>query len=99
VICRTRSHDWRLLAEPVGFGGRELVLVIAGSLASRTETLHRLVAELLVTGPIALLLASLAGYALAAAALRPVGRCVVAPLRSPPRLPGGGCPSRPDATG
>ena len=67
-----RSHDWRLLAEPVGFGGRELVLVIAGSLASRTEALHRLVAELLVTGPIALLLASLAGYALAAAALRPV---------------------------
>jgi signal transduction histidine kinase len=67
-----RSHDWRTLAVPVGFGGRGLVLVVAGSLAARDETLHRLLVELLVAGPIALLLASLAGYALAAGALRPV---------------------------
>jgi len=67
-----RSQDWRVLAVPVGFGGRGLVLVLAGSLAARHEALHRLLLELLVAGPIALLLASLAGYALAAAALRPV---------------------------
>jgi two-component system OmpR family sensor kinase len=67
-----RSHDWRLLVVPAGFGGRGLVLVLAGSLAAQQEALHRLFVELLVAGPIALLLASLAGYALAAAALRPV---------------------------
>lgn len=67
-----RSHDWRLLAIPVGFGGRGLVLVLAGSLAGREDALHRLFVELLVAGPVALLLASLAGYGLAAGALRPV---------------------------
>jgi two-component system, OmpR family, sensor kinase len=67
-----RSHDWRLLAVPIGFGGRGLVLVLAGSLAAQQEALHRLFVELLVSGPIALLLASLAGYGLAAGALRPV---------------------------
>lgn len=66
------SHDWRLLAVPVGFGGRGLVLTFAGSLKGRSDALHRLFVELLVTGPIALLLASLAGYGLAAGALRPV---------------------------
>ncbi len=67
-----RSHDWRLLAVPIGFGGRGRVLVLAGSLAARQVALHRLFVELLVAGPIALLLASLAGYGLAAGALRPV---------------------------
>jgi len=67
-----RSHDWRLLAVPVGFGHRQPVLVLAGSLAARRDALHRLVVELLVAGPVALLFASLAGYALAAGALRPV---------------------------
>jgi signal transduction histidine kinase len=67
-----RRHDWRVLAVPVGFGGRGLVLVLAGSLAARRDALHRLLIELLVAGPVALLLASLAGYGLAAAALRPV---------------------------
>ena len=57
---------------PVGFGGRGLVLVLAGSLAARQDALDRLLVELLVAGPIALLLASLAGYGLAAGALRPV---------------------------
>lgn len=67
-----RSHDWRVLAEPFGFGRRVSVLVLAGSLAARSDALHRLFVELLVAGPIALVLASLAGYALAAGALRPV---------------------------
>ncbi len=67
-----RSDDWRMLAVPVGSGGRGLVLVVAGSLAGRQDALDRLLVELLVSGPIALLLASLAGYGLAAGALRPV---------------------------
>jgi heavy metal sensor kinase len=67
-----RSNDWRLLAVPAGFGPRALVLVLAGSMVARRDALQRLFVELLVAGPIALVLASLAGYALAAGALRPV---------------------------
>jgi signal transduction histidine kinase len=48
------------------------VLVLLAPLAAREETLHRLFVEFLVAGPIALVLASLAGYGVAAAALRPV---------------------------
>jgi two-component system OmpR family sensor kinase len=63
-------HHWRVLAVPVR--GSSQALVVARSLESREETLHRLLRELLIVGPLGLLLASLAGYALAAAALRPV---------------------------
>jgi two-component system, OmpR family, sensor kinase len=47
-------------------------LVVGASLEDREEALDELVAQLLVVGPLALLLASAAGYALATAALRPV---------------------------
>jgi two-component system OmpR family sensor kinase len=47
-------------------------LVVGASLEDRDEALDSLLAQLLVGGPIALLLSSLAGYALAGAALRPV---------------------------
>jgi two-component system, OmpR family, sensor kinase len=67
-----RSSEWRMLAQPVKLQGRTLVLVLASSLASRQETLDRLLTELAVSGPIALLLASLGGYGLAAATLRQV---------------------------
>ena len=67
-----RTGDWRLLAVPVRSGGRPRALVFLASLASREQTLHRLFVEFLFAGPIALLLAALAGYGLAAAALRPV---------------------------
>jgi signal transduction histidine kinase len=67
-----RDGSWRILAVPVAFDGSPHVLALAGSLAQREETLHRLFVELLVAGPVALILASLAGYGLAAAALRPV---------------------------
>jgi heavy metal sensor kinase len=67
-----RTSEWRVLAQPVTTGGQRLTLVEATSLSSRQETLDRLVFELGVAGAVALLLASLAGYALAAAALRPV---------------------------
>ena len=62
--------DWRVLAVPTA-GNRQAVAV-ARSLQPRAETLHRLSSELLIALPLGLLLASLAGYLLAAAALRPV---------------------------
>jgi two-component system, OmpR family, sensor kinase len=66
------SHSWRLLAKPVTTPSGTAVAVVAESLQSRDETLDHLVVQLLLGGAAALLLASLAGYALAAAALRPV---------------------------
>ena len=63
---------WRTIAVPVQVRGGDGVLVIARSLASREETLDRLRREFLLAAPAALLLAILAGYGLAAAALRPV---------------------------
>ena len=62
----------RVLATPIETQGRRLVVVVGASRDGRAEALAGLRTQLLVGGPIALLLASLAGYALAAAALRPV---------------------------
>ena len=50
----------------------EVVVVVGAALEDRDETLAGLLTELLLIGPVALLVASLLGYALAAAALRPV---------------------------
>jgi two-component system, OmpR family, sensor kinase len=61
----------RLLATPITVEGKRL-LVVAGASNERDEALDKLLTQLLFGGPVALLLASLAGYALAAAALRPV---------------------------
>ena len=58
----------RLLATPSG----SAVVVVGAALEDRDEALADLRRALLVGGPIALLLASLAGYALAGATLRPV---------------------------
>ena len=58
----------RLLARPVQRG----VLVAGVALGDRDEAVAALRTQLLVAGPLALLLASLAGYGLATAALRPV---------------------------
>jgi signal transduction histidine kinase len=58
----------RLLARPVDGG----VLVAGVALGDRDEAVAALRTQLLVAGPLALLLASLAGYGLATAALRPV---------------------------
>ncbi|HEY7792444.1 MAG TPA: ATP-binding protein [Gaiellaceae bacterium] len=60
----------RLLAVPVT--GRDLVVVVGSSLEVRNEALAGLLFQLGVGGPIALALAALLAYALAAAALRPV---------------------------
>jgi two-component system, OmpR family, sensor kinase len=62
----------RLLATPVQAQRGPVVVVVGASVDERTEALASLRAQLLLGGPIALVLASLLGYSLAAAALRPV---------------------------
>jgi two-component system, OmpR family, sensor kinase len=62
----------RILARPIETPDGKLVVVVGASLEERDEALHGLLGELLVVGPLALLVASLLGYALAKAALRPV---------------------------
>lgn len=64
----------RLLATPVAAQGRRLVVVVGTSLETRDAALQNLLGQMLIGGPIALLLASLAGYALTGSALRPVER-------------------------
>ncbi len=58
----------RLLARPAG----DAVAVVGAALDDRDDALASLRTQLVLGGPIALLLAALAGYALSAAALRPV---------------------------
>src|SRR5256885_13540835 len=55
----------RLLATPVERRGRKLVLVAGATAQNRAETLMSFRDELLIAGPIALVLASLFGYFLA----------------------------------
>ena len=62
----------RVLAVPLDLPSRHLVAVVGSSLGDRNDALDGLAKLLLIGGPAALLLASLAGYAMAAAALRPV---------------------------
>jgi heavy metal sensor kinase len=62
----------RLLATPVDTGRGRVVVVVGESLESRGDALESLLTQLLIAGPLALVLSSLAGYGLAAAALRPV---------------------------
>jgi two-component system, OmpR family, sensor kinase len=87
ISLRRPSGDWRYLAVPVTGG----TVVVARSLEPREESLHRLFRELLFASPLALLLASLAGYGLAAAALRPVEamrrRAAAVSATEPGRLP------------
>jgi two-component system OmpR family sensor kinase len=62
----------RMLAVPLVRRGERLVLVVGATRENRAETLRSLRAAFLIGGPLALLLASLAGYLLAGAALRPI---------------------------
>jgi signal transduction histidine kinase len=89
-ISLTRpAGEWRLLAVPTRDAAG--TIVVARSLESREETLDRLFREFLIAGPIALLLASIAGYGLAAAALAPVEamrrRAAAVTARAPGLLP------------
>ena len=64
---------WRLLALPVKDAtGAALVVVVGAPLDGRERALAALRTQLLVVGPVALLLVAWAGYGLAMAALRPV---------------------------
>jgi two-component system OmpR family sensor kinase len=66
------NHPMRLRAAPVEVDGRRLVLVVGASLEERADAQEDLKKALYRTGPLALLLAALAGYGVARAALRPV---------------------------
>ena len=60
---RSIAGQARLLARPANARGRTFVVVVAASLDDRNESLRNLRTILLIGGPVALLLASLAGYA------------------------------------
>jgi heavy metal sensor kinase len=62
----------RFLAAHVGRNGRSLVLVVGLTRQDRVETLANLRDELLISLPIALLIATASGYVLAGLSLRPV---------------------------
>ena len=62
----------RILATPVDRQSGTVVLLVGASLEDRDDAVRGLLTLLLVGGPVALLLASLLGYALATAALRPI---------------------------
>jgi two-component system, OmpR family, sensor kinase len=62
----------RLLAIPAARAGSRLVLVVGATRENRAEALRSLRTELLIAGPIALLLATGLGYLLAGAGLRVV---------------------------
>jgi signal transduction histidine kinase len=78
TVTRTRSvgstDSIRLFARPVSAQDKRLVVVVGTPLETRDDALATLRTELLIGAPIALLLASLLGYVVAAGALRPVER-------------------------
>lgn len=82
----------RLLATPVRRGDRPLVLVVGVTNQDRAETLASLRNELLIAGPIALLLATFAGYALAGLSLRPVEAMRLRAAEVSAQTPGGRLP-------
>jgi two-component system OmpR family sensor kinase len=69
---RSITGQARLLARPAHARGRTFAVVVAASLDDRNESLRNLTTILLIGGPIALLLASIAGYVVSGTALRPV---------------------------
>jgi two-component system, OmpR family, sensor kinase len=66
------DEAFRLLAVPIDAQDQRMVAVVGQSLEERDQAIAGLTNVLLLGGPIALVLASLAGYGLAGAALRPV---------------------------
>lgn len=84
-----RDGAWRILVDPVS--SPKGAVVLARSLEPRDESLDHLRHELLIFLPLALLAASLGGYALTAGALRPVEhlrrRAAAVNAGEPSRLP------------
>ncbi len=66
------AYTARLAVTSVDVGDASYLVVTGESLEDRDEALSGLLAQLLVVGPLALLLTSVGGYFLAGAALRPV---------------------------
>jgi two-component system, OmpR family, sensor kinase len=66
------DSESRLLAVPVGGRGPQRIVVVGTSTEARAESLVDLLELLLIGAPVALLLASMAAYWVAGAALRPV---------------------------
>jgi two-component system OmpR family sensor kinase len=62
----------RLLARPAEADGQQVIVLVGSSVDDRDESVEDLRAILLVGGPVALLLASVAGYWVAGRALSPV---------------------------
>ena len=62
----------RVLAAPVDAHGRRLIVLVGAATDSRQEALSALTTQLLIGGPVALVVAGLLAWLLAAAALRPV---------------------------
>jgi two-component system OmpR family sensor kinase len=82
----------RLRARPVERAGAPVVVIVGTGLDDRHDALRTLAALLVLGGIVALALASLAGYAVAAAALRPVESmrrraAAIAPATTGQRLP------------
>ena len=71
-LAALEGEPARVLVRPVADEGTTLFLLVGASLGDRDEALAGLLGELLVAGPLALLLATGAGYLLAGAALIPV---------------------------
>jgi two-component system OmpR family sensor kinase len=69
---RSIAGQARLLARPAQGRGRTFVVVVSSTLDDRNESLNNLRTILLIGGPVALLLASLAGYFVSGSALRSV---------------------------
>jgi signal transduction histidine kinase len=73
-VAGVDGGEARLLATPVDTSEGDFLVVVGTSLEDRNDAVANLGKLLLIGGPIALLLASLAGYAVTALALRPVER-------------------------
>lgn len=69
-----RGTSYRVFTRPVRRAGRQQILVVAKSLASRDAEVSRIATLLLVAFPVALALAAGGGWLLARRALRPVER-------------------------
>jgi two-component system, OmpR family, sensor kinase len=67
----------RVVAAPVAVGAQRYIVAVGATLEERNEALANVRALLLIGGPVALILAALAGWVVVGAALRPVDRMLV----------------------